>query len=81
MTFVQTRTEYLQLAFQCDELAASAKTELERKDFRDRAALWRRLARARLSSGSAEAHFISTAENKSKKKNNPKRVRREKEAA
>jgi hypothetical protein len=65
MPHTQSKIEYLQLAFLCDERAASAKTEQERREFRNRAATFRRLANARLGEGgSSEAHFESTAKRK-----------------
>jgi hypothetical protein len=67
MPHVQSKTKYLQLAFQCDERAASAKTEHERTEYRNRAVLWRRLANARVE-GSEKAHFVSTAQRKKVRK-------------
>ena len=70
MTFIQSKTEYLRLAVQCDELEASAKTELERMQYRNRAAQWRQLANARVSNDSneKEANFVSTAKRKGARK-------------
>jgi hypothetical protein len=52
-----TKLDYLRLAFQCDERAISAETKSDREHYRSQAEVWRRLARARLLHGSADAHF------------------------
>jgi hypothetical protein len=43
-----TRDQYLDLAKQCDALATAATNKGDRRDYRKRAELWRRLAGARL---------------------------------
>jgi hypothetical protein len=52
-----TKQQYLQLAQQCDDLAVAAKSEIERREYRNRADLWRRLAGARLPTDAPERHF------------------------
>jgi hypothetical protein len=70
MPYIQSKTAYLRLAVQCDELATSARTELERMQYRNRAAQWRQLANARVTNDfhEKEANFVSTAKRKQARK-------------
>ena len=52
-----TRDEYLDFARQCDALARAATNEGDRRDYRKRAELWRRLASTRLCQDHPEQHF------------------------
>lgn len=49
--------QYLNLASQCEALARSAKNDAERVEYRRRADLWHRLAKARLPEGISRSHF------------------------
>jgi hypothetical protein len=57
-TKVPPKSQYLRLAEECDKQAETAKTEMERRDYRSRAALWRKLGNARLETNKpASTHF------------------------
>jgi hypothetical protein len=58
MTEVLTRLEYLRLAVQFDERARSSSTEKDAEEYRARAAVFRRLADARLLVSKPEGNFI-----------------------
>jgi hypothetical protein len=57
---IPAKSQYLKLAEQCDKQARTAKTEGERRDYQQRAALWRQLASARLDKNSPVGHFSGT---------------------
>src|SRR3954471_11999642 len=52
-----SQERYMALASRCDQLAATARTEGDRKDYLQRASVWRRLGAARLPEGSQQSPF------------------------
>lgn len=69
MTDILTRPEYLRLAAQFDECARTCANPTEAEEYRARAALFRRLAEARLPVTIPEGNFVRrTAGRKQKPK-------------
>jgi hypothetical protein len=67
MTDILTRTEYLRLAVQFDERARTSTNQSEAAEYRARAAVFKRLAEARLPVSIPEGNFVRRAAGRKRK--------------